>query len=217
VLTLLIVLVEGCVAQPSPSPSVASATQQASASQFATEGSSASQAASPTASPEPALSLELPKRRDDRRVRVSVASHVKADEDGTIDVTVENLTDSRIDEIVLRWPSALDDALMLAPFTPTRARVREGGRPLHFEWTRWVVGPGELGEPAGTISLGWGPLLPGATLSIPLVANRRTPGAVAFDLQLLAGVRHTAPVRKGGDALLSDPDGNPAVTRVEVD
>ena len=63
-LTLLIVLVAGCVAQPSPSGSVASATQQASASQFATEGSSASQAASPTASPEPALSLELPKRQE---------------------------------------------------------------------------------------------------------------------------------------------------------
>ena len=67
------------------------------------------------------------------------------------------------------------------------------------------MGPGEQGEPDGTISLGWGPLLAGATLTIPLDATRSSPGPIAFDLQLLAR-----------DDLLSLPDGDPAEIRVEV-
>ena len=207
-------LLTGCLAQPSPSPVTASPTVGRPSSPSGSLPVSASPL--PTATPEPALDLEAPARRDGRQVRFTVTVDVKADGDGEIQVDVENLTDTRIDEIVLRWPTELADTLYLAPFTPTQARVREGGRPLHFAWTKWVVGPGELGEPAGTTSLGWGPLQPHAKLSIPLVVTRRAPGPIAFDLQLLAGVPHVAPVSGDGDALLSDPDGDPAQTRIEV-
>jgi len=50
-----------------------------------------------------------------------------------------------------------------------------------------VDGPGESGEPAGTTSLGWGPLLVGGTLTIPILATRVAPGPVAFDFQILNG------------------------------
>ena len=68
-----------------------------------------------------------------------------------------------------------------------------------------LIGPGEQGEPAGTTSLGYGPLLAGATLEMPLVVTRRAPGSVAFDLQVLAG-----------NDLLTLADGSPAELRVEV-
>ena len=68
-----------------------------------------------------------------------------------------------------------------------------------------MIGPGEQGEPAGTTSLGWGPLNPGATLTISLVATRRISGPVAFDLQLLSG-----------EALLTTEAGAPAETRVSI-
>jgi hypothetical protein len=68
-----------------------------------------------------------------------------------------------------------------------------------------VVGPGERGEPDGTTSLGWGPLLAGATLEIPIVVTREAPGRVAFDLQVLAG-----------NDLLTLADGTPADLRVEI-
>ena len=68
-----------------------------------------------------------------------------------------------------------------------------------------VVGPGEHGEPAGTTSLGWGPLLAGATLEIPIVATRREAGPLAFDLQVLSG-----------NDLLTLDSGEPAELRIEV-
>ena len=64
---------------------------------------------------------------------------------------------------------------------------------------------GERGEPAGTTSLGWGPLLPRATLTIPLLVTRNAPGPVAFDLQVLAG-----------EAILTLEAGDPAELRVQV-
>jgi hypothetical protein len=69
-----------------------------------------------------------------------------------------------------------------------------------------VVGPGARGEPAGTTSLGWGPLLAApAALQIPIVANRRITGPVSFELQVLAG-----------EALLTLDTGLPAEFRVAV-
>jgi hypothetical protein len=159
---------------------------------------------SPTATPEPPLSLELPQTTDERVVSVAVAPDVGA-EGGTITVSVTSEADTRIDELVLRWPTELGDTLFLAPFVPSAERIREGGPPLVQVWTKWVIGPGEQGEPEGTISLGYGPLLPGATLEIPIFVVRRAEGAVAFDLQVLAG----------NDVLTLD-DGEPAEIRVEV-
>jgi hypothetical protein len=159
----------------------------------------------PTPTPEPSLSLEPPEARDDRVVAVDVATDVAAGEDGTITVTVTSAADTRIDELVLRWPTDLDETVLLAPFTPSDERIREGGPPLEQEWTKWVIGPGERGEPAGTTSLGWGPLLAGATLEIPIVVNRRANGPIAFDLQVLAG----------NDQLTFD-HGGPAQLRVEI-
>jgi hypothetical protein len=117
-------------------------------------------------------------------------------------VVVTNLSDERVTELVLRWPPPLDEVLFLAPFAPSPARLTDA---LVQPWTKWVVGPGEMGEPAGTTSLGWGPLDPGATLTIPIVVTRRAAGPVAFDLQLLAG-----------EALLTSEAGGPAATRVSV-
>ena len=130
-----------------------------------------------------------------------MAPALPTDGDGTVLVTVTNGSNSRIDELVLRWPTELDAALFLAPFA--RERVFEG--PLVQPWTKWVVGPGERGEPDGTTSLGWGPLDPGATLEIPIVVTRRAVGPVAFDLQVLSG-----------EAILTGPDGQPAEIRVEI-
>jgi hypothetical protein len=120
-------------------------------------------------------------------------------------ITVTSGSDQRIDELVLRWPTELGETLFLAPFAPSDDRIRDGGPPLVQAWTKWVIGPGEQGEPAGTTSLGYGPLLAGATLEIPLVVTRRADGPVAFDLQLLAG-----------NDQLSLPDGSAAELRVEV-
>jgi hypothetical protein len=128
--------------------------------------------------------------------------------DGQIVVTVTSHSDRRIHELVLRWPSALGETLFLAPFKPSEQRIREYGPPLLQDWTKWVApvdGPGESGEPAGTTSLGWGPLLPGATLTIPILVTRRAAGDVAFDLQVLAG-----------ESILARPDGTPAELRVSV-
>ena len=145
-----------------------------------------------------------PAAADPRQIEVAVASDV-SDENGQVLVTVTSHADERIDEIVLRWSSGLDQQLRLRPFVPSPDRIRDGGPPLVQEWTKWVVGPGERGEPAGTTSLGWGPLLPGATLAIALDATRLMPGPVAFDLQLLAG-----------EGLLTLADGGSAELRVEV-
>ncbi len=93
------------------------------------------------------------------------------------------------------WPRSL----------PSEDRIRDGGPPLVQPWTKWVIGPGERGEPPGTTSVGWGPLLPGATLVIGLEASRRVPDPLAFDLQLLSG-----------NDLLTFEGGGPAEIRVEI-
>ena len=124
---------------------------------------------------------------------------------GELLVTVTSQADARIDELVLRWPAELGDSFFLAPFVPSEERIREGGPPLVQAWTKWVFGPGERGEPAGTVSLGYGPLLPGATLAMPISVTRRQDGPAGFDLQVLAG-----------NAILQLPDGTPAELRVEL-
>lgn len=184
------------VSTPNPTP-VPTRTQPASPT-----ASPASTKAIPTATPEPPLSLALPPHRDVRRVSYSVTPKVPDDGNGTITVKVTNLSDTRVTEIVLRWPTALDATLFLAPFAPSARRLTDA---LVQPWTKWVIGPGELGEPAGTTSLGWGPLDPGASLTIPIIVTRRAPGPVAFDLQFLAG-----------EALLTSDEGGPAETRVSV-
>jgi hypothetical protein len=204
-----LVVLSACTGEsPQPSPSTGTtATATSSPSAVApTASPTAVQTPmpTPTSSPEPSLALELPGTTDPRAVSAQVTPQVGS-ESGTLTVTVTSAATDRIDELVLRWHDGLDASLRLAPFTPSEERIREGGPPLHQEWTRWVIGPGEQGEPAGTISVGWGPLLPGATLTIALVATRTAPGPVAFDLQLLSG-----------NDLLTLGDGGPAELRVEV-
>ncbi len=197
-------LLAACEATGSPSPRVTDAstpTATASPSPRATLPASPD----PTATPEPALSLALPEGRDDRRVRVEVAPEVAADGDGRITLMVTNLSAERVVELVLRWPTELGETLFLAPFEPSQQRIAQGGPPLLQEWTKWVEGPGENDEPAGTTSLGWGPLDPGATLEIPILVTRRAQGPVTFDLQVLAG-----------ESVLSLEDGTAADLRVEV-
>jgi hypothetical protein len=205
-LVLAALLLAGCL--PSPSPSLTeSATIEPTPSPTVepTPTVAPTASAEPTPTPAPSLSLTPPESRDERVVTVDVAPNVPAGEDGMIVVTVTSAADTRVDELVLRWPTALGETLLLAPFVPSEDRIREGGPPLVQPWTKWVVGPGERGEPAGTTSLGWGPLLAGATLEIPIVVTRTADGPVAFDLQLLAG-----------ESLLTLDDGNPAQVRVDV-
>jgi hypothetical protein len=203
------VLVSACAAAPSPSPSVGPSATGAPSAFVATPVPSAqppsATPAAPTPSPEPSLSLDEPGGSDARVVAVLVDNRVPADGDGELVVTVTSAADTRIDELVLRWPTELNDLLFLAPFAPSEERIRELGPPLVQPWTKWVVGPGERGEPAGTISLGWGPLLPGATLTIPILVTRIAPGPIAFDLQVLAG-----------NDLLKLEGGDPAELRVDV-
>ena len=207
----LAAIVSACLAQPSPtlspplSPSPTSTAAPSTAPPEATASPRPSETAVPTATPEPPLSLEQPDERDDRAIRVDVVSDVPVDGDGTITVTVESLADSMIRDLVLRWPEGLHATLFPAPFQPSADRIRDGGPPLRQEWTKWVIGPGERGEPAGTVSLGYGPLPAGGTLEIPLYVTRRADGAVAFDLQVLAE-----------EALLELDDGEPAQLRIEV-
>lgn len=158
----------------------------------------------PEPTPEP-YSLADPSAFDERRIQVTVAPNLATDASGQIVVTVTNLDPTRVQELALRWSTALDEHLFLAPFTPSPERICDGCLPLVQPWTRWVVGPGADGEPAGTTTLGWGPLDSSATLTIPIVANRRINGPVSFDLQLLAG-----------EALLTLEDGSPAWLRVSV-
>jgi hypothetical protein len=193
-----------CLAAPSPSgtPSEPEVTPSPSVAPTASPQLSGS----PHPTPEPPLSLALPDRQDRRMVSVRVDAAVPRNGDGRITITVQNRTDRRIRELVLRWPTALRETLFLAPFQPSEQRIREFGPPLHQDWTKWVEGPGESGEPAGTTSLGWGPLMPNATLTIAILVTRRAGGGeVAFDLQALAG-----------EAVLSLPDGSPAELRVSV-
>ena len=192
-----------CVAVETPSASVPS-SGDASPSQNATTSPSPSTQPSPAATPEPSLSLELPETSDPRQVAATIVADV-AEEGGTLTVTVTSAAAERIDELVLRWPTELNETLWVAPFTPSDERIRENGDPLVQEWTKWVIGPGEQGEPEGTISVGWGPLLPQAELIIELDVTRRVAGPVAFDLQFLAG-----------NDLLTFDGGQPAEMRVEI-
>jgi hypothetical protein len=201
----LVLAASACVADGSPSPSAsASATTEPTPSATVASSPSPTTAASPTPTPEPALSLDLPEEADARVVTVAVDPEIDAD-GGILTATVTSSADERIDELVLRWPTELNDTLFIAPFTPSAERIAEGGPPLVQPWTKWVIGPGEKGEPEGTISIGWGPLLPGATLAIELDVSREAPGPVAFDLQVLAG-----------NGILTLDDGEPAELRVEV-
>jgi hypothetical protein len=190
-------------AAPSPSPP-ATAPPATSPATPATPASSDVTPA-PTPTPEPPLSLAPPNETDERTVTFSATPQVAVDGDGTLVVVVTNESGERIDELVLRWPTALDASLLLAPFARDPGRIVDGGPPLVQPWSKWVVGPGERGEPAGTTSLGWGPLDPGATLEIPIVVTRRAPGPVSFDLQVLAG-----------NAILGTSGGDPAQTRVTI-
>jgi hypothetical protein len=201
---LLALVVAGCLANPSASPSV-SASAQPSTTPAVTASGQPSTSVEPTATPEPPLSLTPPPDHDRRQVAVRVDPRVPNDGDGEIVVTVTSHTDRRVGELVLRWNTDLDQVLYLAPFRPSEQRIRDGGPPLIQNWTKWVLGPGESGEPAGTTSLGWGPLLPGGKLTIPIQVTRQQAAAVAFDLQVLAG-----------EAILSLEDGSPAELRVTV-
>ena len=202
----LLALQLGCTATPGPTatpPAESPAsTPTATASPAATTTPAASQSA--TVAPEPTFSLDPPETSDPRVVTASVEPAIDA-AGGTLTVTVTSATPERIDELVLRWRAELDGSLRLAPFAPSEDRIADGGPPLVQEWTKWVIGPGEQGEPEGTISVGWGPLLPGATLTIPLVATRSAAEPISFDLQLLAG-----------NDLLTFDSGEPAELRVEV-
>lgn len=201
----LLLGVSACTADasPTPSPSVAPTPTSAPSEELAPSASLPA-SASPSATPEPALSLDLPEGSDPRVVTVAVTPNIGA-EGGTFSVIVTSAATERIDELVLRWPTELEATMRLAPFAPSDARSGDNAPPLDQDWTKWVFGPGEQGEPAGTISVGWGPLLPGATLTIELVVTRAAAGPVDFDFQLLAG-----------NDLLTFEDGAPAELRIQV-
>ena len=192
----------GCTATPSPT-TVPTATQPAPTAS-PTASATPTQSQSPTVAPEPTFSLDTPEGADPRVV-VAAATPAIDGTGGTLTITVTSVAAERIDELVLRWPTELDGSLALAPFVPSEDRISDGGPPLVQEWTKWVIGPGEQGEPEGTTSVGWGPLLPGATLTIPLIATRSVAEPIAFDLQILAG-----------NDLLTNDSGEPAELRVEV-
>lgn len=200
---LAVASITACTAEPSATPTTeptASTAPTPTSAPTATAAATATLSSSPSASPEPAFSLDPPEGSDPRVIAASTSA------DGTtLLVTVTSAASERIDEIVLRWAAELDATLRLAPFEPSDARIGDGSPPLEQEWTKWVVGPGEQGEPAGTISVGWGPLLPGATLEISLISTRLAEGPIAFDLQLLAG-----------NAILTLDGGGQAELRVEV-
>ena len=201
---LAVLLLAGCVSSPTPSPS-ASASVEPTAVPSATGAPTESAEPTQTASPEPdALSLDLPGESDDRVVAVTVDPQIGA-EGGEIVVTVTSESAEMVEELVLRWPRELNRTVFLRPFEPSEQRIADGGPPLVQEWTKWVLGPGEEGEPAGTVSLGWGPLMPQATLTIPVDVVRRAEGPVAFDLQILSD-----------NAILTLANGEPAEIRVNV-
>jgi hypothetical protein len=200
---IVVVAMAACAADPSTAPSASPDPTGSPVPSTSPITTPAATSIEPSPTPAPTLSLDLPAARDGRSVSASVATEVGA-EGGEIVVTVTSVADTRIDDLVLRWPTALGDTLVLAPFVPSDDRIRDGGPPLVQPWTKWVVGPGERGEPAGTISLGYGPLLPGAQLQVRLFVTRVAPGPIGFDLQLLAG----------NDLLMLD--GDPAELRVEI-
>jgi len=191
----------GACSTATPSP-IASLSATPSPTLTPTAAPTQTPRATPT--PEPALSLDLPAEQDDRQVTLTVEPAVAADGDGELIVTVTSLADTRVDELVLRWSTELEATLFLAPFRPSEQRLAPGA-PLVQPWTKWVIGPGERGEPAGTTSVGWGPLLPGATLTIPIQVTRRAAGPISFDLQALSD-----------EAILTLDSGEPAELRISV-
>ena len=202
-------LLAACILAPTPSatvPPTATTTPHPTdaATNPATPVATGTQPAEATPSPEPTLGLDEPPERDERVVAVEVSADVRGD-GGEIIVSVTSQATDRIDELVIRWPRELNRSLFLRPFVPSEERIRDGGPPLVQTWTKWVLGPGEDGEPEGTVSLGYGPLLAGATLNIPINVVRREDGPVAFDLQVLAE-----------NSLLSLPGGQPAELRIEI-
>jgi hypothetical protein len=192
---LAFVLTTGCSPSPSPSPSAAPSVPPSVAP---------TTTAQPTPTEEPGLKLPAPLASDPTAISYKITVKIDAGASGQLEVVVTNLTQTLIQELVLRWPTAVRETVFLAPFAPSQQRIREGGDPLVQDWTSWVDGPGEHGEPAGTTSLGWGPLLPGGTLTIPVLATRVAPGPLTFDVQFL----------NGGAILLSD--GLPAWTQVTI-
>jgi hypothetical protein len=199
------ILLGGCLFGPSPTPSTSPTVSPSLVASASPSATGPGQSPSPGATPEPPLSLQIPGRHDGRKISVRVNPDVAADGGGQIVVTVINRSDRRVRELVLRWPTDLRDTLFLAPFRPSQQRIAEFGPPLLQDWTKWVDGPGANGEPAGTTSLGWGPLVPGGTLTIPILVTRNARGQVAFDLQVLAG-----------EAILTLEDGSRAELRVTV-
>ncbi len=192
---VLALLLAGCGPVPSPSPSTAPSVPPSVAP---------TPTAQPTPTEEPGLKLPAPLASDPTTISYKVTVNILAGGSGQLGVVVTNLTQTLVQELVLRWPTAVKGTVLLAPFAPSQQRIREGGDPLVQNWTKWVDGPGESGEPAGTTSLGWGPLLPGGTLTIPVLATRVAPGPLTFDLQIL----------NGNAIMLSD--GLPAWTKVTV-
>ena len=197
------VVLAACSLQTTPSNSVNPSPGSTS------EGSSASESASATAEPSPSdsgrLTLPAPSETDSTTpISYTVTVEVAADASGQLTIVVTNLGQQIVPELVLRWPTEVRDTVFLAPFQPSAQRIREGGDPLVQDWTKWVEGPGEHREPAGTTSLGWGPLLVGGTLTIPVLATRVAAGPITFDLQIL-----------NGEAVLQS-DGAAAWTQVTV-
>lgn len=198
-------VIAGCSLQPTPStnPSVGG-SPSVGASAAPTAGQTATAEPSPTNGGR--LTLPAPTTSDPTPVSYSVTVNVAAGASGQIVIVVTNLGDVMIPELILRWPTDVRDTVFLAPFEPSQQRIREGGDPLVQDWTRWVEGPGEHGEPAGTTTLGWGPLLSGGTLTIPILATRVAAGPIVFDLQILNG---------DTEAVLRS-DGRPVWLQVEV-
>lgn len=197
ILLALALLLAGCSLFPSPSPSTEPSLEP-------TPTAEPTPTPEPTPTEEPGLRLPNPSTSDRTSISYKVTVELEAGKSGRLVIEVTNLTQRMVPELVLRWPTAVRETIFLAPFAPSQQRIREGGDPLVQSWTKWVDGPGEHGEPAGTTSLGWGPLLPGGTLTIPVLATRVAPGPLTFDLQILNGEK------------ILDSDGAPAWTRVTV-
>lgn len=175
-----VAILTACAPQTTPSPS-------GSASPSPGTSPTAPATLEPTVTPDLGLTLPPPTAIDPTAISYTLTVEINANESGRLVVTVTNLSQRTVPELVLRWPTAVRDTVFLAPFEPSQQRIREGGDPLVQDWTKWVDGPGEHGEPVGTTSLGWGPLLAGGTLTIPILATRVAPGPVAFDFQILDG------------------------------
>lgn len=200
-LSAVAVVLSACSLETTQSPAT-SLSPSVGASPSESSGQSAT--AEPSPSDSGRLTLPEPAAIDSTPITYEVRVEVAAGASGRLVIVVTNLGQERVQELVLRWPTEVRETIFLAPFQPSAQRIREGGDPLVQNWTKWVEGPGEHGEPAGTTSLGWGPLLAGGTLTIPVLATRVAPGPIAFDFQILSG-----------EAMLQS-DGDPAWLPVTV-